>query len=164
MQYICIAAVSLHFAGEDMKDAPVLDGIHHLKLPVTDLTESLAWYQDRLGYQVLFEFIEDGVRVGVSMTHPNGGPDLALRCDPDRARAAAGFDYFSIGVPGEDAIRALADRFESLGDPLHGVERTPVGWVLLGVHDPDGHEVRFYTVPLEIPAGFQMPTPAARSS
>lgn len=98
------------------------------------------------------------------MTHPNGGPDLALRCDPDRARAAAGFDYFAIGVPGEDAIRALADRFESLGDPLHGVERTPVGWVLLGVHDPDGHEVRFYTVPLETPADFEMPARAATSS
>lgn len=32
-----------------------------------------------------------------------------------------------------------------------GVHRTPVGWVLLGVHDPDGHAVRFYTVPLELP-------------
>jgi hypothetical protein len=31
--------------------------------------------------------------------------------------------------------------------------RTPVGWVLLGVEDPDGHAVRFYTVPLELPAG-----------
>ena len=25
------------------------------------------------------------------------------------------------------------------------------GWVLLGVQDPDGHAVRFYTVPLELP-------------
>lgn len=33
-----------------------------------------------------------------------------------------------------------------------GVLRTPVGWVLLGVQDPDGHDVRFYTVPLELPA------------
>ena len=35
--------------------------------------------------------------------------------------------------------------------PHDGVHRTPVGWVLLGVQDPDGHEVRFYTVPLELP-------------
>ncbi|MGH3862039.1 hypothetical protein [Actinokineospora sp.] len=32
-----------------------------------------------------------------------------------------------------------------------GVLRTPVGWVLLGASDPDGHDVRFYTVPLERP-------------
>ena len=32
------------------------------------------------------------------------------------------------------------------------MQRTPVGWVLPGIHDPDGHEVRFYTVPLEFPS------------
>ena len=97
------------------------------------------------------EFVEEGVRMGVAMTHPNGGPDLALRCDPDRARAAAGFDYFAIGVPGHEPIEALAAHLTSEGIDHDGVHRTPVGWVLLGVHDPDGHEVRFYTVPLELP-------------
>jgi catechol 2,3-dioxygenase-like lactoylglutathione lyase family enzyme len=136
--------------------APVLDGIHHLKLPVSDLDRSLAWYQDRLGYVVMFEFVEDGVRMGVAMTHPNGGPDLALRRDADRAVAAAGFDYFAIGVPGHEAIEALAARFTECGDGHAGVMRTPVGWVLLGIQDPDGHEVRFYTVPLELPADHDM--------
>ena len=134
-----------------MTEAPLLDGIHHLKLPVTDLTRSLAWYQDRLGYVVMKDFVEDGVLMGIAMTHPNGGPDLALRLDPDRARAAAGFDYFAIGVPGHKAIEALAASFTGHGDAHAGVLRTPVGWVLPGVHDPDGHEVRFYTVPLELP-------------
>jgi catechol 2,3-dioxygenase-like lactoylglutathione lyase family enzyme len=134
-----------------MTDAPVLDGIHHLKLPVTDLTRSVAWYQDRFGYEVLHEFVEDGVTMGVAMTHPNGGPDLALRLDPDRARAAAGFDYFAIGVPGRDAIEALSTHLADRGDPHDPVERTPVGWVLTGLQDPDGHAVRFYTVPLEWP-------------
>lgn len=135
-----------------MSNAPLLDGIHHLKLPVTDIERSLAWYQDRLGYVVRKEFIEHGVLMGIAMTHPNGGPDLALRVDPDRARAAAGFDYFAIGVPGHEAIDALASHFTARGDAHAGVQRTPVGWVLPGIHDPDGHEVRFYTVPLEPPA------------
>jgi catechol 2,3-dioxygenase-like lactoylglutathione lyase family enzyme len=134
-----------------VSSAPVLDGIHHLKLPVTDLDRSLAWYQAHLGYGVMTEFVEEGVRMGVAMTHPNGGPDLALRCDPDRARAAAGFDYFSIGVPGHEHIEALAALLTERGVVHDGVHRTPVGWVLLGVHDPDGHDVRFYTVPLEPP-------------
>lgn len=136
-----------------MANAPVLDGIHHLKLPVRDLGRSLAWYQGRLGYQTMHEFVEDGVVMGVSMTHPNGGPDLALRLDPEKAEAAAGFDYFAIGVPGREAIEALAAHFSSAGEPHEGVLRTPVGWVLLGIQDPDGHEVRFYTVPLELPPG-----------
>jgi catechol 2,3-dioxygenase-like lactoylglutathione lyase family enzyme len=136
-----------------MTDAPLLDGIHHLKLPVSDLQRSLDWYQDRLGYLVMKEFVEDGVLMGIAMTHPNGGPDLAIRLDPDRARVAAGFDYFSIGVPGHDAIQALATRFTERDDAHAGVHRTPVGWVLLGVQDPDGHAVRFYTVPLEMPTG-----------
>ena len=134
-----------------MTDAPVLDGIHHLKLPVTDLEQSLAWYRERLGYEVMHEFVEDGVLMGISMAHPNGGPHLAIRLDPDRARVAAGFDYFAIGVPGHGAIETLACRFDGLGDSHDGVHRTPVGWVLPGVHDPDGHEVRFYTVPMELP-------------
>jgi catechol 2,3-dioxygenase-like lactoylglutathione lyase family enzyme len=144
-----------------MAEVPVLDGIHHLKLPVTDLERSLAWYQDRLGYVVMKDFVEDGVVMGVAMTHPNGGPDLALRLDPDRAVAAAGFDYFAIGVPGHAPIEALAARFTERGDRHLGVQRTPVGWVLPGVHDPDGHEVRFYTVPLELPPDAGAGTPAA---
>jgi catechol 2,3-dioxygenase-like lactoylglutathione lyase family enzyme len=134
-----------------MSTAPALEGIHHLKLPVSDLDRSLAWYQDRLGYQVMREFVEDGVRMGIAMTHPNGGPDFAIRLDPDRARTAAGFDYFAIGVPGHEAIESLAAELTERGDHHAGVVRTPVGWVLLGVQDPDGHDVRFYTVPLEQP-------------
>jgi catechol 2,3-dioxygenase-like lactoylglutathione lyase family enzyme len=139
----------------------MLDGIHHLKLPVTDLQRSFAWYEDRLGYLVMKEFVEDGVVMGLAMTHPNGGPDLALRLAPDRARAAAGFDYFAIGVPGQAAIESLADRFTERGDAHAGVQRTPVGWVLPGVHDPDGHEVRFYTVPLEMPVELDVGMPMA---
>ena len=147
-------AAQLHHLENSVTDAPLLDGIHHLKLPVSDLERSLAWYQERLGYEVMIPFVEEGELMGVSMRHPNGGPDLALRRNPGMAAAAVGFDYFAIGVPGHDAIDALAARFAEFGDAGGEVHRTPVGWVLLGIHDPDGHEVRFYTVPLELPEGF----------
>ena len=39
-------------------DDPPLDGVHHLKLPVTDLTRSIAWYASRCAVAV--EFHEDG--------------------------------------------------------------------------------------------------------
>jgi catechol 2,3-dioxygenase-like lactoylglutathione lyase family enzyme len=126
-------------------DVPVLDGVHHLKLPVTDLGRSIAWYRERLGYDVELEFTEDGALAGVAMRHPNGGPRLALRRDPARCSAAAGFDYFSIGVPDKQEIDALADRLTRLGDSHAGVHFASIGWILPGLHDPDGHEVRFYT-------------------
>jgi len=126
--------------------APALAGVHHLKLPVTDLERSQHWYQSRLGYQLTEEFRDDGKLSGIGMEHPNGGPGLALRLDPERARAAAGFDYFSIGVPDEAAIRALADQLTALGEEHAGVHLATFGWILPMLHDPDGHEVRFYTV------------------
>jgi catechol 2,3-dioxygenase-like lactoylglutathione lyase family enzyme len=128
-----------------MTGVPRLAGVHHLKLPVRDLDRSRDWYHSRLGYQVMVEFVEQGRLMGLAMRHPNGGPDLALRLDPERAAVAAGFDYFSIGVPDQAALDDLADRLTALGESHAGVRVDVLGWILPMLHDPDGHEVRFYT-------------------
>jgi catechol 2,3-dioxygenase-like lactoylglutathione lyase family enzyme len=125
---------------------PALAGIHHLKLPVTDLARSREWYRSRLGYQVTVEFVEQGKLMGYAMEHPNGGPPLGLRLDPDRARAAAGFDYFAIGVPDRATIEQLATCLDGLGQQHAGVHRASFGWILPVLLDPDGHQLRFYTI------------------
>jgi len=125
--------------------APELDGIHHVKLPVRDLSRSRAWYESRLGYQTATEFFEDGALMGVALSHPNGGPTLALRLNPELAARAAGFDYFAIGVPTKAALETLAERLTALGEQHAGVHFATVGWILPHSHDPDGHEIRFYT-------------------
>jgi catechol 2,3-dioxygenase-like lactoylglutathione lyase family enzyme len=129
-----------------MTEAPRLAGIHHLKLPVSDLERSRAWYESRLGYELQVEFVEQDKVMGIGLAHPAGGPDLALRLDPDRAAAAAGFDYFAIGVPDRESIEALAARLTALGEEHAGVHQASAGWILPLLHDPDGHEVRFYTI------------------
>ncbi len=126
--------------------APQLAGCHHLKLPVSDLERSFAWYERTLGYVRAIEFVEKGVLMGIGMDHPRGGPHLALRLDPDRAKAAAGFDYFSLGVADKEAIDGLAARLDTLGERHAGVHFASIGWILPNLRDPDGHEVRFYTV------------------
>ncbi len=130
----------------DVSQAPALAGVHHLKLPVRDLARSRDWYASRLGYQVELEFVEGGHLMGYGLRHPNGGPDLVLRLDAARAEAAAGFDYFAIGVADKPAIDTLAERLTVVGEAHAGVRFTTFGWILPALHDPDGHEVRFYTV------------------
>lgn len=130
----------------DTRYAPALAGVHHLKLPVSDLARSRQWYRTRLGYEVTMEFVEQGRLMGYVLEHPNGGPQLALRLAPVRARAAAGFDYFAIGVPGKTALDELAVRLTALGEDHDGVHFASIGWVLPHLYDPDGHEVRFYTI------------------
>ena len=130
----------------DLTDAPALAGVHHLKLPVSDLARSRTWYRSRLGYEVAMEFVEQGKLMGYGLAHPNGGPMLGLRLNPERAQAAAGFDYFAIGVPGKEAIDHLAARLSALGERHAGVHWATIGWILPALHDPDGHEVRFYTL------------------
>ncbi|MEV6104016.1 VOC family protein [Streptomyces sp. NPDC051940] len=125
--------------------APVLDGVHHVKLPVGDIGRSRSWYASRLGYVPLIEFTKDGRTTGISMVHPNGGPMIGFVLDPDRARRASGFDYFSIGVPGKAELEDLAARLAALGEKHAGVHFATIGWILPGTHDPDGHEVRFYS-------------------
>ncbi|WP_067840384.1 VOC family protein [Nocardia lijiangensis] len=125
---------------------PTLAGVHHLKLPVSDLTRSIDWYRTRLGYVVGIEFHEQGILMGVALHHSAGGPMLGLRRDPEKAAAAAGFDYFSIGVPDKTALEALAANLANLGESHAGVHFATIGWILPELHDPDGHEIRFYTV------------------
>ena len=126
-------------------DVPALDGVHHVKLPVSDIDRARRWYESRLGYQATTEFVEQGALMGLVMTHPNGGPMFGLRLDPERAQASAGFDYFSIGLPDKDALDALARRLNDLGESHAGVHFATIGWILPGTRDADGHEIRFYT-------------------
>ena len=83
--------------------------------------------------------------MGIALQHPNGGPVLSLRLDGPRAEASAGFDYFSVAVPDRMAIEDLAATLTDLGESHAGVHCATIGWILPGLHDPDGHDVRFYT-------------------
>ena len=146
-----------------MSDVPRLDGVHHLKLPVSDLARSVAWYESRLGYEKTVEFVEGGTLMGVGMRHPRGGPDLGLRLDPERAAVAAGFDYFAIGVPNRAAITELAERLSAMGEEHAGVHWASIGWILPLLHDPDGHEVRFYTTEHHTELGDGLPLSTTRA-
>jgi catechol-2,3-dioxygenase len=90
------------------------------------------------------EFVESGVLMGVGMYDPTGSVGLALRHDPVRAAALAGFDPVALRVPTPAALDAWLKRLEDLGEPHGGVITGHAGRVLVGLRDPDGIEVRLY--------------------
>jgi hypothetical protein len=67
-----------------------------------------------------------------------------LRLDPEQARKTAGWVYFEMGAPDTAALDGWAQRLDALGVAHGPVVRTPIGWLLPGVFDPDGHEMRLY--------------------
>ena len=124
---------------------PDLSGFHHVKLPVSDLGRSREWYATVLGLRVEIEFVEDGVVQGLALADETGRLRLALRRDPVRAAALAGFDPIALQVPDRDDVEHWRARLDDLGRPHGGVITGHNGGsVLVGLHDPDGIEIRLY--------------------
>ena len=122
-----------------------IEGIHHLKLPVSDVGRSIEWYRRVLGFELGIEFLEDGVVRGAALRHPSG-VQVAVRHDPVRAAALSGFDALALAVPDRASVRCWRQRLDALDEPHGGVVAGhPGGAVLVGLHDPDGIEIRLYT-------------------
>jgi catechol 2,3-dioxygenase-like lactoylglutathione lyase family enzyme len=127
-----------------------VDSIHHVKIPVSDAAASRDWYLATFDLLVLREWHEDGRLVGVALQAP--GHDgrrrlsLALREDPERAHALAGFDALALAVTGGDDIRRAAASLEQRGIPHRLVTGSDGTDALVGIHDPDGIEVRIFAL------------------
>lgn len=113
---------------------------------MSDVARSRDWYQAVLGLELDLEFVEDGVLMGVALRDPSGSTCLAARHDPPRATALAGFDPITFAVPTRADLEVWQERLDQLGEPHGGIVVGHEGWALVGLHDPDGIEVRLYTL------------------
>jgi len=126
---------------------PKIGGIHHLKLPVTDLERSARWYSEVLGAQRLTELDHhrpDGALFAVILDVPNLGTKLELRLDPATADALGEYDFVTLAVEDRAALDQWIEHLDGLG-----VRHSPpvvalAGWLLV-VPDPDGLRLRLYT-------------------
>jgi catechol 2,3-dioxygenase-like lactoylglutathione lyase family enzyme len=122
-----------------------LSGFHHVKLPVSDVARSRDWYVRVLGLQVVIEFVEDDVLMGVALGDTAQGLSIALRHDPVRAAALSGFDAMALLLPTRDDVKHWCARLDDLDESHSGVVTGHNGGsVLVGLHDPDGIEIRLY--------------------
>ena len=120
-------------------------GVHHVKIPVTDLVRSRAWYERVLDLEPFIEWPDDeGVVRGVSY-RSKGALALALREEPDAARGIAGFDPFAFMLRGRADVDHWAQRLDDLGVAHAPVLTIPIGY-MLAFEDPDGMQLRFYTL------------------
>jgi catechol 2,3-dioxygenase-like lactoylglutathione lyase family enzyme len=120
-------------------------GIHHVKLPVSDLARSREWYERVLAFTVEREFPDDdGVVRGVGGRLPGAGVPVALRQNAQAAAGNAGFDPVSFAIADRAAAEAWVAHFDALGVEHSGIRTATRGWVV-DVYDPDGLTVRLYS-------------------
>jgi catechol 2,3-dioxygenase-like lactoylglutathione lyase family enzyme len=125
---------------------PALAGVHHVKIPVTDLDRAVNWYARVFGFEVTMKFPEaDGVVRGVAGRIPGLGDTLlALRLNPAAAEGCKGFDPVSFAVDGRADVEAWGEHLDSLGIKHSPVIEASVGWLLV-FDDPDGLTLHLYS-------------------
>ena len=130
--------------------------IHHLRLAVTDVERSKAFYTEVLGFQVAvggppppddenYDAIVDSLQGGVILLHDE--MFVGLRpVDEERANAADRFDPFRVGldhlsfsVPTRSDLEAAVQLLDERGVE-HGPirELVPFGLSFVAFFDPDG--------------------------
>jgi catechol 2,3-dioxygenase-like lactoylglutathione lyase family enzyme len=130
-----------------MTTRPMLDGVHHLKVPVTDLDESLTWWNKVLGAERQRQwdhFNREGKLYAYMCLLPGLEPPLELRLDPDAARSSAGFDPVSYAVKSASDLHDWARHLDEAGIDHSPVLRGFIGWLLV-LFDPDGLPIHLYT-------------------
>ena len=134
-------------------------GLHHLRITVTDLARSRAFYQDVLGFTVIAEspgdpndpqVRNDPAQLFGGVVFQTAGLIFGLRpvADPtDRFDSErVGLDHLSFSVGSLDELSSAAERLRQAGIE-HGEvkELTNFNNAILSFSDPDG-------IPLELSA------------
>ncbi|WP_072806093.1 VOC family protein [Rhodococcoides yunnanense] len=125
---------------------PLLDGVHHLKVPASNLSRSLDWYEKLFGVARLAEFDHIG-RSGRVYAHILDVPGVGLfevREAPITAGNMSGFDPVTYAVKDRRDLAAWAEHLDNLGIENSGEIRGGIGWLLVFC-DPDGMAIRIYT-------------------
>ncbi|MFK0253497.1 VOC family protein [Streptomyces sp. NPDC090445] len=114
----------------------------HIGLNVTDLTRSLAFYRDTLGFDLLGEGTEEDRRFAFLGRDGELVLTLWQQADSAYAPAAAGLHHLAFSTDGIDEVRAYEARLRDLGVPFayDGVVAHGEGAASGGIffHDPDG--------------------------
>jgi catechol 2,3-dioxygenase-like lactoylglutathione lyase family enzyme len=123
-----------------------LAGIHHVKIPVTDLARSLRWYRQVFGLRPTIQFPEaDGAVRGFSGEIPGLERTMvSFRVNPAAAEGCRGFDPVSFAVDSRDDLQAWVEHLDGLDVNHSPIVEASIGWLLI-FDDPDGLTLHLYT-------------------
>lgn len=131
---------------------PALSGIHHVRLTVTDIARSKAFYVAAFGTEPAMDFSDEAGQPGVGESREKlyggcvfdlGGQLLGLRPVADGTDSfdstRVGLDHVSFQVGSRDDLDAAAGRLGDAGVE-HGevTELDDAGLAILSFQDPDG--------------------------
>jgi catechol 2,3-dioxygenase-like lactoylglutathione lyase family enzyme len=129
--------------------APRLNGLHHIKLPVTDLDTSLTWYGRVFDAEHLTQFDHydgAGTRYAVILQLPGVDTPIELRWAPNAATATIGYDPVHLVAGDTDDLQAWVAHLDTLG-----IEHSPIITALAGqlliFPDPDQTYLHLLTLP-----------------
>jgi catechol 2,3-dioxygenase-like lactoylglutathione lyase family enzyme len=122
---------------------PELLGIHHVRIPVSDVTPSADWYSEVLGLSTLLIEEEENEVIGAVLSLGDG-PGIGLHRDPSRAVALAGFCVVALAVDTSKSLSQWDAWLNQVGAVHTGIVKGPFGWYI-DISDPDGLIVQLHT-------------------
>ena len=123
-----------------MTGRPELTGLHHFRIPVSNVLVSRDWYIEVLGLLPMMVSEDEASVTGEALMH-DSGLVVALHADEERARALEGFCLLSLAV---DKLDDWSDYFARTGID-HVVTAAGPRAKCLSVRDPDGIVVELHT-------------------
>jgi catechol 2,3-dioxygenase-like lactoylglutathione lyase family enzyme len=112
-----------------------LVGLHHVRIPVSDVDRSSDWYTWVFGFEARLLLEEEDRLVGIVVCHPSG-LTLGLHRAPDLARALRGFCPLAFSIGTADELTQWCSHLDSLGVKHSAPTEGHLGWYV-EVPDPD---------------------------
>lgn len=126
---------------------PAVSGLHHLKVPVSDLDVTLAWYARVFGARrrpELDHTDHEGNLFASVVDLPGVDTMIELRLAPRISRNLRGFDPIVFSARTHADLMLWQAHLDALGIENSGIIYGIVGWTLIW-HDPDGLSIRLYS-------------------
>ena len=121
-----------------------LVGLHHVRLPVSDVDRSGDWYAQVFGFEARLALEEEDRLVGIVVSHLSG-LTLGLHHAPDLARALRGFCPFAFSIGPADELTRWCSHLDNLGVEHSAPTEGHLGWYV-EVPDPDGIIIGLHTI------------------
>jgi catechol 2,3-dioxygenase-like lactoylglutathione lyase family enzyme len=133
----------------DVCSLPPLQGIHHIKIAVSDLQRSLSFYETLFGAkripQADHKHEADGSLYAFILDVPNLGSKLELRLNPEQAKKHFHFDPVTIAVKDKAALEKWQSYLDTKKLPHSPIIAAIQAWLIV-LEDPDGNRLRLYTL------------------